>query len=1220
MDTNNDGKLEICDQNNDAEISIEEALLVSRLSISSNLINELYDLSHFPNLKRVSSVVSKGFKNVNLTQCQLLEDINISFDENVQIENFIHLKKCIIAITNNVNRIIITENDSLLYTKVGTTSFFANIDNLEYVNMSRNNLESIDLEFMWKKKNYKEFDCSYNKLNKINIYTIMSDFDVINFSNNLLTNSSLPMDGFPFKTFPTGEITDLSNNLFTFIALNHQSISSINYSGNPLKGLTVFGKLATNSTVKHFDFTPYDMESIILSLEGEIDFIKLGTPSKLDKLTLTNLKVKEDIVIDNSILPQNIGIDIQANIKFTNINEKFPENTSIKAKNIYIDYSSKTVSKLPWLTVFDTLSIQSSPQLQQLNNEIFVSAIYKNLMIRNNSLLESINLMNNYDLQVLTIENCPSLLSIDVSETYDFYFYTKNLPNLKTLKLSGIKGSLNDLPNLKDVTLHARINSFANLYDLNSLEKLIIIGSTIGTLSLDNLPKLKELIMGSFNPHYSPSCYTLKRKPDIVVKDLPNLNIIKIGDYCLNSIYIGNLPNLDSLTLFELENNEYHDQIQLINLPNLVSFETKYISTNHLILEGLNKLKVLTLNGIIVKNKLILEKLNSLEKIELNGVSLFNGLKVNSLPALKSLKSPHIYLEDILMFQELPSLENLALNMNGGQIRNVKSTFTGLPLLKNLELIADIVTIDTLNFNQCPRLDSIHLKLWGKIKLLCLKNNNENLVYFNKETYFGKFGDICVDSEKEKDFILPQLHSQTQAKFIFDCEIPIISSEISGKILLQNEDGTTSLLNNEYIVISIKDDSEKTITTDGFGNFNYFTTTLNKDIIIEAMPDLNQFEIVQNSITLNFSTHGIYDNNNLILKRKPLNLNNLAVYLTPVNTAVPGFEANYQLMITNFSKKSSDVFVEIYFDDSVMEYIPEASDFSLQQSGLVVSSNIHLLSNDFLVKTLTFKLNKPTDPIPLKGNDILNLSAKLITSLADISPEDNESKLSQIVRNSFDPNNIVCLQGEKVADNSLIDQIYYQINFENKGNGDANNVSIVNQIDTNFLDINSLKIINASHTVFANYKSHEVEFLFDNIQLSYQQNKNQGFVFYKIKPKKLLSQEDSIYNKANIYFDFNAPIATNIHFLSLSKTTASQNIDKSKFMVYPNPVTGVLNIAGDFEPEDKISIFGMYGNEINFEQHQSSLYFDAEVPNGMYLLIISNGKKIKSIVKFVLVR
>jgi uncharacterized repeat protein (TIGR01451 family) len=108
-------------------------------------------------------------------------------------------------------------------------------------------------------------------------------------------------------------------------------------------------------------------------------------------------------------------------------------------------------------------------------------------------------------------------------------------------------------------------------------------------------------------------------------------------------------------------------------------------------------------------------------------------------------------------------------------------------------------------------------------------------------------------------------------------------------------------------------------------------------------------------------------------------------------------------------------------------------------------------------------------------------------------------------------------------------ELTYTIDFQNMGAGVAQNVGIVDTMDTD-LDLSTLVLDGYSHDVQIEVYENKVMFLFNDIFLPDSLTggvSSKGFVRYKVKPKNGLASGTQIKNKASIYFDINPPIHTN---------------------------------------------------------------------------------------------
>jgi uncharacterized repeat protein (TIGR01451 family) len=166
---------------------------------------------------------------------------------------------------------------------------------------------------------------------------------------------------------------------------------------------------------------------------------------------------------------------------------------------------------------------------------------------------------------------------------------------------------------------------------------------------------------------------------------------------------------------------------------------------------------------------------------------------------------------------------------------------------------------------------------------------------------------------------------------------------------------------------------------------------------------------------------------------------------------------------------------------------------------------------------------------------------------------------------SYDPNDKqVAIQS--MQDNGSYtdknDDLIYTIRFQNTGTAPAKNIFIMDTFDTK-LEMSSFTIIGSSHTMTPiqyPYDSNIIRFSFLNINLidkSTNEALSNGFVTFKIKAKSNLQLEQTISNKASIYFDFNIPIVTNI----IASKYALKYLRKTK--TNPLILSGVVYIDVD---------------------------------------------------------
>ena len=134
-------------------------------------------------------------------------------------------------------------------------------------------------------------------------------------------------------------------------------------------------------------------------------------------------------------------------------------------------------------------------------------------------------------------------------------------------------------------------------------------------------------------------------------------------------------------------------------------------------------------------------------------------------------------------------------------------------------------------------------------------------------------------------------------------------------------------------------------------------------------------------------------------------------------------------------------------------------------------------------------------------------------------------------------------------------------------------------IDLTKFDISTLMLTSASHSYTTKISDgNKVEFIFENINLPFDNANNDGYIAFKIKTLPTLQVNDSFTNEASIFFDYNFPIVTN-KATSTFKTLGTQDFDFARyFSVYPNPAISVLNISSkEIIEVQSISIYNTLG-------------------------------------------
>jgi hypothetical protein len=221
-------------------------------------------------------------------------------------------------------------------------------------------------------------------------------------------------------------------------------------------------------------------------------------------------------------------------------------------------------------------------------------------------------------------------------------------------------------------------------------------------------------------------------------------------------------------------------------------------------------------------------------------------------------------------------------------------------------------------------------------------------------------------------------------------------------------------------------------------------------------------------------------------------------------------------------------------------------------------------------------------------------------------------------RGSYDPND----KSAQPAGYDTQHYIYgytdldYKIRFQNTGTDTAFLVVIRDTISP-LLDLNTLTMGASSHDyTWRVYGDRILEITFDNILLPDSTVNNlasNGFVRYRIEQQDGNVAGDVIYNAADIYFDFNAPIKTNQTYHTIGENFVTIILDQTKVLgeviqvkVYPNPFTqnATLEVEGEEYNELQLTIYDVSGRVVLQKQAYSNNKIElsrGNLQSGVYL-------------------
>ena len=337
--------------------------------------------------------------------------------------------------------------------------------------------------------------------------------------------------------------------------------------------------------------------------------------------------------------------------------------------------------------------------------------------------------------------------------------------------------------------------------------------------------------------------------------------------------------------------------------------------------------------------------------------------------------------------------------------------------------------------------------------------------------------------------------------------------------------------------------------------------------------------------------------------------NDLEVAILPISSGRPGLNATYKILFKNKGTHPQSGSVSLAFDDAIIDFVM-ASPLADSQT----TNNLSWIFNNlqpFETREIAviFYINSPLDTPPVNNDDVLNYVAS-VTGITDENLSDNISSLNQTMVNSFDPNDKICVEGKTVSPSTVGQYVHYVVHFENTGTAEALNIVVRDIINTTKYDINSLVPLSGSAAYTTRIiNTNQVEFIFQNINLPFNDGNNDGYVAFKIKTKPTLVVGNTFSNNANIYFDYNFPITTNTYTTTITALGTQDFEFGSVFSLSPVPTKNILTITTkQAVVMSSASIYNILGQLVQVSTNPNENIDVSGLKTGTYFIKIISDK------------
>jgi uncharacterized repeat protein (TIGR01451 family) len=342
-------------------------------------------------------------------------------------------------------------------------------------------------------------------------------------------------------------------------------------------------------------------------------------------------------------------------------------------------------------------------------------------------------------------------------------------------------------------------------------------------------------------------------------------------------------------------------------------------------------------------------------------------------------------------------------------------------------------------------------------------------------------------------------------------------------------------------------------------------------------------------------------------------IEDLSVDIFPLEPDRPGFDNTYRVHYYNEGTECIDnVHVGVKMDD--------ATEVTGSGQGIVIAENDSVsvdLGTLCIYDEGYFDIEILVDDT-VAIDSVLTSFVSISPVVNDETPGNNSLTYESIVVGSFDPNDKQ-VSHEVVGENFVNggSPLKYMIRFQNTGNYFAENVVIIDTIDTN-LDLSTFDLQTSSHPLEVSREGRVLFFEFNEIYLPDSTSDlegSQGFVRFEMEPVSGFSQGESIENKAYIYFDFNTPIITNSVTTIFDESIGIRESQLEAAM-YPNPTQNIIVIDWPATTSVKsIEVFDLTGKKVLVEKNLNGERTQLELSGlekGVYTVKFNPESNLKS--------
>jgi len=1192
VDTDNNGTPDAdVDTNNDGEIDGDE----------SGAVNKLYIDGPVTSMEGFQGWFSPDLLSIQHT---LLTSLTLSnyFTQDIIVKNNAQL----IALSfSYVSCDSIDCSDNNL-----SVLLFNNTNDFLYLDCSGNNLTSLNLN------NFSVYtlNCSNNNLHTLNLFSF-TNLGHLNCSNNQLTSIAVPK-WMPFETLDFSGNPNVTSiccwpddlTLFQQKAAQYGLTgvtydSNCTFNPNPCPAGTIcFGDPAfksylvinTETDTNHDGEIQFAEAAAVTSLtvSGNINSLTgLNYFTNLTYLKLTSLQV--GLTYDLQSFSHLVSLEVSWNNALNEVNI----NGLTNLQHLIISHNTVlAVIKATGLTGLVDAEVSENNNLGTLT---FPGA----------TALTTLTCNDNY-LNTLNLTNCTGLVTLDAHNNYLTSMTigaTTSLAHLNFYNNKLTACNFSAMSNLQELNFGRNLFTTVNLTGLNSVQSIDVSDNKLYQLDASNLPNLLSL---NTKGNYLLTDIFLKNNN--TVADLQTVTLT--GNYSLvhicadtndfTAVQAGiNTAGLINVTINATCSCSGACADSVVFIPN-ANFKAKLVNstaTNYVARNLSGQYFAVDANG---DGQIQRSEAANVYSIKVSASSITSMEGINSFVNLGVLdcsqnNTPSLDVSHCSQLAVLTCSISHMTSLNISGLKKINSLDCGVNQLTSLD-VSNLEFLNTLTIAGNPQMTTLLMKN-GSIESTFNYSSMPGLLY------------ICADDE-QVDAIATGMLSQGNTQCVVNSYCSFTPGgtyyTINGKSTFDfNGNGCDA---SDIVFPDMKINIDNGVITNTvipafYGNYSYFLKA-GSYTISPAVENPTYFNVSPASYAVTFPDLPSPQNHEFCISANGVH-RDVEVLLLPLNTARPGFDANYKIVFRNKGNQVLSGDVNFSYDDTVLDFV--SSDVaSTHVENILTWAYTGLMPFETRTITFSLNLNSPTEEPSLNDEDELYFAAFVTCGGIDETPLNNNMNLLQVVHNSHDPNDKTCLEGNTITTEMVGREVHYMIRFENTGTANAENIVVKDMIDTTKYDVSTLIPLNGSHSYVTKItNTNKVEFIFENINLPFDDANNDGYVAFKIKTKPTLTVGDTFSNNANIYFDYNAPIVTNTATTTVTTLGTTDFDFNTLFCLSPVPTKSELTITSKQSVTiSSISIYNMLGQLVQVAANPANTIDVTNLKAGNYFIKIHSDK------------